>query len=747
MAEHDQLSRRSFLKGAALSAAGMGLAGASLAGCSSPTTTSGTTSQEAASTGGANTTAIVNQLNPQDYNYTNNTTELPTLFSDWKLGNIQLHHRIVKSAAGSDTFSNGLSEMTAYYLNFAKGGVEMLWVEDFLNIMPNFPKARNVNYADLDLKSMTDAIHAEGSHVGYQLSSMGTSFTNFDSSIHSPFVQALAADLSTDDITNYISGMAVAAQRLQALGFDGIEINAAGDNIGQAFFSRMRNKRTDSYGPQSIENRARFVSDITKGIKTACGNDFIVQVLLNGVEENDENIGQSSLMTTVEENCQICKELEKAGVDSIHVRLGPLNMHICQFASELYFTGYGIDGTTAYGNQFDFSRHWEGKLVANHSGCGLMLDVAAEIKKSVSIPVGAVTYMDPAHAPDYIEKALEDGKVDFILMNRPLTVDTEYVNKLRDGRFDEIAPCCRCVHCHMDHDEDGKTYEHCRVNACTQRAYRSAMPEGYELPAKTGDKKVMVIGGGPAGMEAARIAAMRGYSVTLYEKKSVLGGLLPFASAIKGPHENLDALNAYLQRQLEITGVNVVKGQIVDASFVKDQKPDVVIVATGGVRDTLSVKGTDSTKVVTMDDYATADLGENITVVGSNEQAIDTTLYLLAQGKHVTIVTSDTLAKVDKGQSTWVQTFVMPMVYARGTRVWPEAKITKVGDGEITINGETGVDTIIACDSIIEAMDMLPDTSISEALSGMTVYSIGDCNKPWNIAEAITAGNLTARKI
>ncbi|NMB33600.1 MAG: FAD-dependent oxidoreductase, partial [Clostridium sp.] len=422
-------------------------------------------------------------------------------------------------------------------------------------------------------------------------------------------------------------------------------------------------------------------------------------------------------------------------------------MHVCQFASDLYFTGYGIEGTTGYGNQFDFSRHWEGKLIANHSGCGMMLDVAKEIKEVVSIPVGTVTYMDPAHAPDFFEQALKDGKVDFLLMNRPLIVDMEYVNKLRDGRIDEIAPCTRCLHCHFDSDEEGNVYEHCRVNACVQRAYREDMPEGYEPLPADGAKDVMVIGGGPAGMEAARIAAQLGYTVTLYEKNGMVGGLLPFASAIKGPHENLNNLRDYLEHQLELKGVKVVTGQEVDANFIKQEAPDVVILAIGGKRNTLGLNGTAGTNIVSIDDIVSADIGEKVSIVGGNAHAVDVALYLIAQGKHVTIISSDPIESLDKGQSQWVKTFTLPMLYARGTRVWADAKVSAVNNGEISILTETGINMTIPCDTVIEAMDMLPNTAIIEDLKGIETYAIGDCNRPWNIAEAIASGNLTARKI
>ncbi len=693
------------------------------------------------------------QLNPQDYaaageGWRSNTTDFATLFTPWQFGGLEIKHRIVKSAAGSDTGKNP-EECVAYYRAFAHGGVDMVWVEDFVDKYEHFSMARGVPIADAPLQALADAVHEEGGHIGYQISCMGIAFSGTAEGSMNKLASSVAGDMSLDEIHTLQADAASFAKQLQDLGWDAVEINAAGNNIGQSFFSRMRNKREDEYGPQTLENRARFVCEMIQAIKDACGADFPVQVLINGIEENDSTLGDSTLMTTVEENLEIAKYLEAAGADSLHVRLGPLGMHVCQFASDLYFTGYGIEGTTAYGNQFDFKRHWEGKLLAEHGGAGMMLEVAREFKGAVSIPVGTVTYMDPAHAPDYFENALAEGMADFYLVTRPLTVDPDYVNKLREGRINEIAPCTRCMHCHFDYDLEGNTYEHCRVNACTQRAFRDAMPEGAEPPALSGEpKNVLVVGGGPAGMEAARVAALRGHHVTLVEKSGMLGGLLPFASSVKGPHENLDDLNAYLQRQLDLAGVTVELGSEATADLVAEKAPDVLVVATGGVRDTLGVEGTQATPVVPLDQVLFAGLeGKNVTIVGSNAQAVDAALWLQAHGSNVTMVTPDPLAIVDKGQSAWVKTFVMPMLYARGMRVWPNASVTAVGEGTVTIAGDTGCDVTIACDAVLEGMDMLPNAGLAEEAGVAETYVVGDAQNPFNIAEAIVSGNLCARKI
>ena len=376
----------------------------------------------------------------------------------------------------------------------------------------------------------------------------------------------------------------------------------------------------------------------------------------------------------------------------------------------------------------------------------MMLNVAKEIKQAVSIPVGTVTCMNPAHAPKFFNDAIKNGMCDYFIMNRPLTVDTEYVNKLREGRLDEIAPCTRCLHCHFDYDDEGKIYEHCRVNAATQRAWHEEMPEGATPLPADGDKKVMVIGGGPAGMEAARIAAERGYDVTLYEKNGYLGGLLIFANVIKGPHENLDDLRKYLIRQQEVKGVNVVTGTEVTREMIEKEAPDYVVLAVGGKRPELELASNGRTEVISLDDIAAAKVGDHVTILGSNAQAVDTAQYLIAQGRHVTMVSPEGKEKLDKGQSSWVKQFTIPMLYANGMRLWPNASIKEVRDGEIVIDGETGCDIVIPCETVIDARDMLPNTELIDGLS-IPCVAVGDCNAPYNIAEAIAAGNIAARRI
>ena len=523
------------------------------------------------------------------------------------------------------------------------------------------------------------------------------------------------------------------------------------------FLSRFHNTREDEYGGKSIENRARFVTEILEQLKAECP-DLAVQCLIDCVEENDNVANNPTIMTldtdvttphtkalTIEEGIAAAKLFEAAGCDSMHLRIGPLGHHVAQFAADLYFILNGVEGATGFGTQYDFTRNFQGAVVGNTSGCGAALEIAARYKKELSIPVGAVTYMDPAHAPDFFEKALEDGKLDFFLMNRPLTVDMDYVNKLREGRIDEIAPCTRCLHCHSGSNEMNAMFCYCRVNALTQRVMREGGPATYELPAAETKKKVMVIGGGPAGMEAARIAAMRGHDVTLYEKRGALGFMLDFAAMVKGPHENLQDLKKYLIRQLEITGVTVKTGTEVTKELIESEAPDAVILAVGGKRDTLTVDG--DVPVVDMERFMFDDVGDNVIVYGSNAQAFDAALWLTVHKKHVTMVTPNPADDFDIQQSQHAKRMMTTALYALGFNSFPESSIKSVKDGMATITMDTGLDTVIPCDAIVNAADMLPDTSLLDGISVKETYAIGDCASPFNIALAIRGGNDAGRAV
>ena len=685
---------------------------------------------------------LVPAINPQDTNFTNSITDFSksALFSEWKLGPHTMHHRMIKTSALNMNFNRkNPDEYIGVYKRMAEGGVEMIWVEDFMDTWPRFGGGLKQPAEDFDVQGLVDTLHNLGAKVGYQFGTMVSAIGPMD--FTAPFI----GDYDTATVQEWIQEIISIPVKLMEYGFDAYELNMAANNVGSSFFSRYRNNRTDEYGPQTIESRTRFAREIISGIKEACGKDFIVQVLINGVEDNDKMVGQNVGMNTVEETIAIAQQLEAAGADSLHIRIGPGYEHITQFAGDLYFAPRGFEGYNSLGNRLDFDKQFQGLIRGNNSGVGLTLDIAAKIKAAVNIPVGCATYNDPAIAPDLFNSAIEDGKVDFLMMNRPFCVDPGYVNKLREGRIDEIAPCTRCLHCFFDTPFDFCNMEHCRVNAAYFRAYSQSMPEGYyPLPAEE-PKNVMVIGGGPGGMEAARIAAERGHSVKLFEKEANLGGMLGFAEAVKGPHENLSRLRTYLARQCELKGVEVVLNTEVTKELIESEAPDAVILAVGGKRAGSGFSSTGATQVISIEDVLGGNIGENVVILGSGAQAVDTAIMLLSQGKKVTLVAAEDQRHFEYGHSAYMKQFLGTAFYAAGGRLFPNATVTGVGDGFLAFTAESGLEYEYPCDTVIEALDMLPNIELIEGMEN--AVAIGDCERPFDIAYAIATGNLAARKI
>ena len=752
MTKQPTLDRRSFLAG--IGAAGLTAASAGIVGCSPQSSLSDTGEGGAASGGAAQpaSTELIAQAytNPQDNDFRQATSNLDTLFSPLQYGSLQLSHRMMKSAAGSATYLNGpTDEMYQYYLNFAKGGVEFIMMEyiDWLSPSPMGPIPGGFT---------SDDVMAWGKKLAEECAQYGTSFgVQFV-----PLPLQACDDMTVDDIKAFQQGAVEYCQWFKEMGFKGIGYHMTGNTLCTQFLSRFYNHRTDEYGCDSIENRARIVTETIGMIKEACGDDFIIEALMESGVDNDNltnNIGEAfaaldidvnvpyNQQTTTQEELAFAKLFEEAGLDAIVVRLGIKDYHPTQFGADLYFLLNGLEGMNPWGYQYDFSKHFQGILDGEHSGAGIMLNATQLFKEAVSIPVGTVTYCDPAIAPDFFEAALAEGKVDYYTMTRPLTVDPEYVNKLRDGRRDEIAPCTRCLHCHIGSNEANREMGYCRVNALTQRVMTDNGPATYELEPAASPKKVMVVGGGPAGMEAARVAALRGHDVTLYEKSGALGGTLDFASRIKGPHENLAELKAYLIRQCELAGVKVETGTEVTADTVASVAPDALVLACGSVPAELGVSG--GVPVVDFASFETADLGDNVIVYGGNAQAFDCALWLTTHKKNVQIVTPYANEDLDKQQSQHARRFMLTSLYSLGVRAWPGAEITAIGDDGVTIKTGFGVDADLPCDAIVNAADPLPNKGLLDEVSVAETYAIGDCDAPFNIALAIRSGNDVGRAI
>lgn len=740
------ITRRNFFGAAAVAALGVGSAGAlgSLSGCApSVPEEKNTPDAEAATT---------TELNPQDETYSTCSDDFSALFEPLPMGGITLRNRIVKSPAGSDTWAPDGDSLNAnfldYYENFAKGGSSLVFVESsipkLMAYKPLEQQATGWLLEDMSkipekMAPVTERIHKHDAFAGFQL---GVGMLQEGTTT--------ITDMTPENIAWFKDAIIELAVQLKAAGFDVIELHCAATQVLKFFMMKRANARTDEYSADTVENRTRFVCELIEGIKEKCGQDYPVQILMDAVEENDQALGNTDGFLTIEESIANAKAFEEAGADSFYLRLSVPGMHIAQFAPDLMFTGYKCEGATGFGTRADFSRHFEGIVDGRYSGCGLLLKACAEFKKNLKASVSCAGYMDPRTAPDLMNNAIANGEVDYLMITRPLTVDPELPNKLQAGKRDEIAPCCRCMHCHAKggpkgYASDGK--EFCRVNAVTQNAYTDAMPEGYDLLPAEKAKNIMVVGAGPAGMEAARIAAQRGHTVSLYEKKASLGGLVATAQPFKGGHERLGDLIDYLKHQQEVCGVEVHTETEVTADMVREKAPDAVIVAVGGTRDT-RLEETEAVKIVSVEGLANAETGENVVICGDGAQAIDCALFLLAQGKHVQIVSETEKELVDKEQSLWVRAFVVPHLQAQGVRMWHNVQIGSVVEGGLEITLSTGEDKTLECDSVLECYDMLPNSALFDELkSEFETIAVGDCNNPLNIAQAIREGNLAARSL
>ena len=730
----EKITRRDFLKGSVAGAAS--LAAASVFGTAAAPVAAFADEAPAAAAAPASLVPSWTELNPQDESYDTYTTDFAELFSPIQVGPMKLRNRIIKSAAGSDTMPRGSKEMSQnaldYYGRIADGGTALVVLEEgtcsAFGLSVFFPMSvETPEQGRVEAQKLADRVHAGGALIGSQLG------------IGMPGDTTDVTDYTIDQLKGFVKSFGETALRMKEAGFDCVEVKGATTDNLNKFLSREKNKREDEYGAQTEENRVRLFREIIEEIRAKCGEDFGILTLINAVEENDQDLGANEGFILIEEAQNLAKVLEKAGANLVQIRVGAKLQEANCWAPDTMFAAYKANGTTGMGAQFDFNSHWQGLMDGTHSGVGAFIPLAAKIKEVVDIPVGCAAVMDPRLAPDLINNAIKDGKIDLVFINRALTVDPQLPKKLQEGRRDEIAPCTHCFHCH------GAPYgepECCRVNATTQFAYTEQMPDGYELVPTDSPKKVLVIGGGAAGMEAARVAAIRGHEVTLYEKNGYMGGMLNYAELIKGPHERLGDLRAYLTRQLELNNVKVVTGAEVSVDTVKSENPDAVIVAVGGGRESRF----SSANLISMDEFPGAKIGENVVILGANLQATDIAQYLIAQGKKVTLINEGPENTVDSEQSYWVRKYIKAHLYAHGVKIWNEASVSAVSDSGVSFTLPSGIEKTIPADTVIECWNMVGNTALADEIkaAGYDVIAAG-CDAPKNIQAAIHAGHMAAR--
>jgi 2,4-dienoyl-CoA reductase (NADPH2) len=695
-------------------------------------------------------------------------TKFPLLTRPGYIGRVKTRNRMIKTAAGT-FFPSGDKEepmndkVKWFYESIARGGIGLLIVESPIIDYPIGARRKNRLRIDGDkyidgLRELTEIIHKYGCPTFMQMNHDGPwQMKGFDPPGGSTYKPVAASpvsinsetdlhndvprELTIPEIEEIISKFASAAVRAQKAGFDGVDINASSSHLLHNFLSPFWNKRQDIYGG-TLENSARFLVSIIKEIKSRLGKDFPVSVTINGIEIGRIIGFEDSQCLTADDAKGIARMVQAAGADAIMVRSLWLGKHISCFLPDTIFYPELPECSAPYSKKFDWSR-W---------GAGAQVPLAASIKKVVSIPVIAVGRLDA----DLGEKVLREGKADFIGMTRRILADPDYPNKVAEGRLDDIAPCTACNTCLEEN-------RRCRINAA------HGSDEQYLIKPAEKKKKVLVVGGGPAGMEAARVLALRGHEVTLYEKTHKLGGMLPLASMVRELEiQDMMVLPRYLETQITKLGVNVRLGQDFDASFIERDKPDVVILATGGIHEVPDIPGINKSIVTDSADLQRKlnvylklmkpntlrwltkywmPIGKRVVIIGVGKQGLELGVFLVKRHRKVTIVdTVEPFAGIrkslmDKLLLSWFSKKEVPLITSVRS-----LEITNQGLNLVTKEGDK---LTIEADSIIPTLPLKSNTALLKSLEGKVpeIYAVGDCYQAGLIADAIGSSWRIARKV
>lgn len=640
--------------------------------------------------------------------------EFPIMLNSIQVGAVTVRNRVIMAPMNTN-YANpdgSISKRFAdYFVERAKGGVGMIIISPGYIDRRSKKRAGSLLFDDPSfvpaLKEFTDRIHAEGAVILQQLNHNGRLLTSSKelktagglcvgpSAVPHLLTGEIPHVLTVEEIHHLEDLFVLSAVNAKAAGYDGIEVHGAHGYLVNQFLSCYSNKREDEYGG-SLRNRMRFALEIVKRIREATGSDFLISFRLCGEEYNPGGF-------CIDDAVILAKELEKAGADLLNLTFG--NTESPRTALKMF------------------------PPAAAPRGC--YSHYAEPIKRAVGIPVSVVGRIS---SPERAEEILASGQSDLVTLGRELLCDPYFVRKCMEGRRDEIRQCVACLQGCYERlaREEPLT---CLYNPFVGREHEPVLPAEKPL-------QVWVVGGGPAGMEAARVAAMRGHQVTLFERTEKLGGQLPLAAAPPGKTELFEIIRFYEAVLSRCENVRIRTGHEVTPEEIRQNAPDAVILATGSYSLTLPLPGLDQPNVISgRDALAGVPCGERVVICGGGQVGIETALYLDEQGKQVDLIEMTERLAADAGPLNHER--LLQDLRDNNISVHTGTRLAAVeGNEVVAIQG--GCEIRFPADTVILAMGARADTALEKALaeSGYPgrVLTAGDCIKAGFILDATATG-------
>lgn len=633
------------------------------------------------------------------------------LFQKGYIGKLELKNRVVMPSMGT-MLASADGEISdhhiAYFEERAKGGVGLI-ITEVTSVEYTLGKAGSCHPRVDDnkfipgLQRLADTLHKYDTKVFMQLHHAGRAGNSMltggkqivaPSAVACKVIGETPRELTIEEIKDLVQRFVMGALRCKMAGIDGVELHGAHGYLIDQFLSPYSNKRTDEYGG-SFENRMRFAKEIIEGIKTVCGKDYPVTIRLSIDEFVEGGID-------LEEGIKIAKYMESMGVDAIHASCG------------IYETMPTVM------EPMTFSQGWRVYL-------------AEAVKKAVSIPVIAVGVI---REPEFAEAILESKKADFVAVGRGQIADPQWVTKAKEGRESEIRKCISCLYC-----VDGAFMGHhieCAVNACAGRELE------FKNMNKVNDaKKVVVIGGGPAGLEAARVSALRGFNVVLFEKNSELGGQINYADKPNGKSKMHWAIE-FLSNELRRLGVDIRLNTEATIEAVKAEEPYAVFLATGAVPFVPPIKGVALENVCTAEDILIGNVNpieEKVAVIGAGMTGSETAELLASRGNEVYLV--EMLAEVGNGAGIINKMDILKHLSNSSVEILTSYRLKEIESDKITlVNLKHNSEISKEVNKVVLALGVRSNNGLYEELSRnfSKVAIIGDSKTPGRIAHAIRQG-------